>query len=237
MCSLNDELSRERELVFETLRAALSALGSVVGGDTEIVLHDLSAPEASVMAIANGHVTGRVAGSSVLAVPDQDLGLSALINSVPDGGDTSPLVIPDYVTHNKQGQPLRSATALYRDSSGQPFAALCINSDQNALLAAREAIDRLLSGQPSPAVQAAPAPESADMEQLMAEIIADSLVELETGPRSTRKQAKLAAVRRMQERGMFIVKGGIEKAAAALGVTRYTIYNYLEEIRSRAEQE
>lgn len=237
MCSLNDELSRERELVFETLRAALSALGSVVGGDTEIVLHDLSAPEASVMAIANGHVTGRVAGSSVLAVPDQDLGLSALINSVPDGGDTSPLVIPDYVTHNKQGQPLRSATALYRDSSGQPFAALCINSDQNALLAAREAIDRLLSGQPSPAVQAAPAPESADMEQLMAEIIADSLVELETGPRSARKQAKLAAVRRMQERGMFIVKGGIEKAAAALGVTRYTIYNYLEEIRSRAEQE
>ncbi|PLV61228.1 transcriptional regulator [Erwinia sp. B116] len=237
MCSLNDELSRERELVFETLRAALSALGSVVGRDTEIVLHDLSAPEASVMAIANGHVTGRVAGSSVLAVPDQDLGLSALINSVPDGGDTSPLVIPDYVTHNKQGQPLRSATALYRDSSGQPFAALCINSDQNALLAAREAIDRLLSGQPSPAVQAAPAPESADMEQLMAEIIADSLAELENGPRSARKQAKLAAVRRMQERGMFIVKGGIEKAAAALGVTRYTIYNYLEEIRGQAEQE
>lgn len=237
MCSLNDELSRERELVFETLRAALSALGSVVGRDTEIVLHDLSAPEASVMAIANGHVTGRVAGSSVLAVPDQDLGLSALINSVPDGGDTSPLVIPDYVTHNKQGQPLRSATALYRDSSGQPFAALCINSDQNALLAAREAIDRLLSGQPSPAVQAAPVPESGDMEQLMAEIIADSLAELENGPRSARKQAKLAAVRRMQERGMFIVKGGIEKAAAALGVTRYTIYNYLEEIRGQAEQE
>ncbi|KQN63061.1 transcriptional regulator [Erwinia sp. Leaf53] len=237
MSSLNDELSRERERVFETLRAALSALGSVVGRDTEIVLHDLSAPETSVMAIANGHVTGRMAGSSVLAVPDQDLGLSALINSVPDGGDTTPLVIPDYATRNKQGQTLRSATALYRDSSGQPFAALCINSDQNALLAAREAIDRLLSGQPSPAVQAASAPESADMEQLMAEIIADSLVELETGPRSARKQAKLAAVRRMQERGMFIVKGGIEKAAAALGVTRYTIYNYLEEIRSRAEQE
>ena len=237
MSSLNDPLSRERELVFETLRAALSALGSVVGRDTEIVLHDLSAPEASVMAIANGHVTGRVAGSSVLAVPDQDLGLSALIKGASEGGDTSPLVIPDYATLNKQGQTLRSATALYRDSSGQPFAALCINSDRNALLAAREAIDRLLSGQPAPATQAAPAPESADMEQLMAEIIADSLAGLESGPRAARKQAKLAAVRRMQERGMFIVKGGIEKAAAALGVTRYTIYNYLEEIRSQPEQE
>lgn len=34
---------------------------------------------------------------------------------------------------------------------------------------------------------------------------------------------------------MFIVKGGIEKAAAALGVTRYTIYNYLDEIRDEQQ--
>ena len=45
------------------------------------------------------------------------------------------------------------------------------------------------------------------------------------------KQAKVEAVRVMQERGLFIVKGGVEKAAAALGVTRYTIYNYLEQLR------
>jgi len=47
-----------------------------------------------------------------------------------------------------------------------------------------------------------------------------------------KKQVKLDAVRQMHERGMFIVKGGIEKAAAALGVSRYTIYNYLDEIKS-----
>jgi predicted transcriptional regulator YheO len=35
----------------------------------------------------------------------------------------------------------------------------------------------------------------------------------------------------MQQRGLFIVKGGVERAAAALGVSRYTIYNYLEALR------
>jgi predicted transcriptional regulator YheO len=45
------------------------------------------------------------------------------------------------------------------------------------------------------------------------------------------KQAKVEAVRVMQERGLFIVKGGVEKAAAALGVSRYTVYNYLEQLR------
>lgn len=29
-----------------------------------------------------------------------------------------------------------------------------------------------------------------------------------------------------------MMKGGVEKAAAALGVTRYTIYNYLDALKS-----
>jgi predicted transcriptional regulator YheO len=39
-------------------------------------------------------------------------------------------------------------------------------------------------------------------------------------------------VQTMFERGLFIVKGGVERAAAALGVTRFTVYNYLDSIRS-----
>jgi hypothetical protein len=29
------------------------------------------------------------------------------------------------------------------------------------------------------------------------------------------------------------VRGGVERAASALGVTRFTIYNYLEDVKSR----
>ena len=45
------------------------------------------------------------------------------------------------------------------------------------------------------------------------------------------KREKIQAVEAMQQRGLFIVKGGVERAAAALGVSRYTIYNYLEALR------
>jgi hypothetical protein len=37
----------------------------------------------------------------------------------------------------------------------------------------------------------------------------------------------------MFDRGLFIVEGGVEKAAEALGVTRFTIYNYLDAAKSR----
>jgi predicted transcriptional regulator YheO len=67
------------------------------------------------------------------------------------------------------------------------------------------------------------------MTALMAGIIQDALQR--SGQGRMTKQAKVEAVRVMQERGLFIVKGGVEKAAEALGVTRYTVYNYLEQLR------
>ncbi|MNE67865.1 hypothetical protein D3C80_1635000 [compost metagenome] len=70
------------------------------------------------------------------------------------------------------------------------------------------------------------------MELLMSEIIQNSL--LRSGQGRMNKQAKVEAVRVMQERGLFIVKGGVEKAANALGVTRYTVYNYLEQLRGES---
>ncbi|MFP3498687.1 helix-turn-helix domain-containing protein, partial [Pseudomonas sp. SIMBA_059] len=73
----------------------------------------------------------------------------------------------------------------------------------------------------------------ADMELLMSEIIQASLQR--SGQGRMNKQAKVEAVRVMQERGLFIVKGGVEKAASALGVTRYTIYNYLEQLRGTSQ--
>ena len=39
----------------------VDALGETFGKHCEVVLHDLSTPETSIIAIANGHVTGRQA--------------------------------------------------------------------------------------------------------------------------------------------------------------------------------
>ncbi|PEI02882.1 hypothetical protein CRM79_06445 [Pantoea agglomerans] len=38
-------------------------------------------------------------------------------------------------------------------------------------------------------------------------------------------------VRQMQGKGLFIVRGGVEMAARGLGVTRYSVCNYLDEIK------
>lgn len=218
--------AEERQLTFAVLKAALQALASVAPSNVEILLHDLEQPERSVVAIANGQVSGRQVGSPIIAAPEQDQGFKALLQAARDQHGNAPLVLPDYPTALK-GRSLRSATAIFRDSTGQPFASLCVNTDITGLDAAVAFLQHFqaLGANPTPLTHDAPA----DMPVLMAEIIQAALQR--SGQGRMNKQAKVEAVRMMQDRGLFIVKGGVEKAAEALGVTRYTIYNYLEQLR------
>jgi predicted transcriptional regulator YheO len=48
-----------------------------------------------------------------------------------------------------------------------------------------------------------------------------------------KKEDKLVVVRQLDERGVFLVRGAVNAVAHALGVSRYTIYNYLEEIKGQ----
>jgi len=44
------------------------------------------------------------------------------------------------------------------------------------------------------------------------------------------KRHKIAVVNDLKDRGFFMLKESVEMAAAALQVTRFTIYNYLNEL-------
>ncbi|GAB96287.1 putative transcriptional regulator YheO [Kineosphaera limosa] len=49
------------------------------------------------------------------------------------------------------------------------------------------------------------------------------------------KRHKLAVVGDLKERGFFMLKESVETAASALAVTRFTIYNYLNEIDAQVD--
>ena len=119
---------------------------------------------------------------------------------------------------------------IFRDAHGDPFASLCLNADHTITEAAHAWLGRLLHPHGAPAQQAEEEPE---MDVLMKEIISDAVRRLGKPVGMMNKEEKIQAVQAMMQRGLFIVKGGVERAAAALGVTRFTIYNYQEALRLR----
>ncbi|HHY95574.1 MAG TPA: hypothetical protein GX513_11295 [Firmicutes bacterium] len=75
------------------------AIAGVTGHNCcEVVVHDLAKPEASIVEIVRGHVTGRVAGGPILGGPLEDQGLD-LLREV--AGDSCAV---GYRTRTKDGQ-------------------------------------------------------------------------------------------------------------------------------------
>jgi predicted transcriptional regulator YheO len=234
-----EAVTAERAAVINALRPIVPMLAAMAGPHLEVVLHDVSKPENSVVAIANGHISGRSVGSSVLEGPQNDKGFEAATKLKSSEGAVHSLV-EDYVTVTASGRQLKSASAIFRDSSGEPFATLCLNADMSGFQAAHGWLERMLK----PLAQQAMAPAAAatvtpaaepQMDTLMQEII-DAAVPVPGGTAASMKRTdKIQAVGEMQRRGLFIVKGGVERAAAALNVSRFTIYNYMEQLRRRED--
>lgn len=210
------------------LHSVVQMLGSIVGPHVEVVLHDLTTPEASVAALANGHISNRKVGASILEGPREDQGFTRLSEELDTRGVAVHTVVDGYATVTGDNRRLRSATVIFRDGAGEPFGALCLNADMSQFEMAHAWLGQLLQPLQPTNTTATGKPE---LDVLMREIISDAVRRTGKPLAMMSKVEKISAVRAMQQRGLFIVKGGVEHAAGALGVSRYTIYNYLEALR------
>lgn len=226
-----ESINRVLELLVEPLQAAVSQ-------PTEVVLHDLQRIPNTVRAIA-GVVTGRRIGD-----PPTDKLLERVA-----AGDLSHEV--GYRSQLPDGRILQSTTIIYSDRDGQAAAALCLNTDVSAWVTLRAAMDRFVLGhegvptqaQASPVAKRSgsePAPASEyfphSVEELSERLIDAAISAVGVPPGKMRKEQKVQVVADLDRRGFFLVKQAAETAATALGVTRFTIYNYLNEVNETTEE-
>lgn len=223
-------VAEERAMLFAALKPVVQMLGAMVGPNVEVLLHDMTQPERSILAIENGHISNRDVGGSIISGPRDDVGFYEAQRQLSVKGKGQHSVMIDYPTVTDGGLRLRSSTVLFRDSLGEPYAALCLNADMTMFEATHAWLEGFLRLQSRPPKASAPQP---DMDTLMQEIISDAVRRLGKPVSMMNKDEKTQAVQAMLNRGLFIVKGGVELAAKALGVTRFTIYNYMEALREK----
>ncbi|MFD7009501.1 transcriptional regulator [Rhodococcus jostii] len=227
----------DAESINQVLELLVAPLQAAVPQPTEVVLHDLQRIPNTVRAIA-GVVTGRQIGD-----PPTD----KLLERIAAGEFHHEI---GYRSELPDGRILQSTTIIYTDKNGRPAAALCLNSDVSAWVSLRTAMDRFVLGHdglmmspgPSAASSLPPGRGSADTGSRSSEYFPHSVEELSTRMLDAaigavgvpvakmKKEHKVQVVAELDRRGFFLVKQAPESAAAALGVTRFTIYNYLNEL-------
>lgn len=220
------------ELLVAPLQAALPQ-------PTEVVLHDLRRIPSTVRAIA-GDVTRRRIGD-----PPTD----KLLERVAAGDFRNEI---GYRSQLPDGRILQSTTIIYTDRNGKAAAALCLNADVSAWVTLRSAMDRFVLGddanpmQPSSIHQdpsSATRRDAADteyfphsVEELSSRLVDTAIAAIGVPVQQMRKEHKVQVVAELERRGFFLVKQAAETAANALGVTRFTIYNYLNEVSGISEE-
>lgn len=226
-------LKKTRALPRETLRhdreyvrsfiSLVDFLGAVLGPRTEVVLHDVSDADQSVIAIANGDVSGRKPGS-----PATDLMLTIMRDGI--ANDTNYIVGYEGRTTTGNGS-LFSSTYFIRHE-GRIVGMLCINTDRTPILSFRHAVDRLMEayfpeGEPPASVNVKEENLITSVEDIPDEVIAQASGESGIPVTRFSTEQRLAVIRTLNERGFFNFKGAISNVAKRLGISESTTYRYL----------
>ena len=159
-------------------------LTQTFGPDCEVVLHDLSDPEHSVVYVSNGAVTGRRPGDSF------DQLVRQVILSDGRQGDYA----ANYYFTAPNGKRIRSSTVLIRDADGRLEGAMCVNLDTTRLTQQIAYLQSFLPDRPEPKQTPQNEHISVMIENLMDNILSGCDVQ------SLSREARIAKVRFMDEK-------------------------------------
>lgn len=197
----------------------VKGLSRTLGKHYEIVLHDVSKTESSVIAIENGHITGRKVGS-----PVTDFLLELISMNEKNGKDME----LNYITRTKDGKRLKSSTILIKDDRGKVIGCLCINLDLTAVEVSKKFLEEISK------IETEDSSEnfSENVEDFLKMIIQKSLATVDKPVSLLTREEKLKIVEYLKKNNVFNIKGAVDAVAKELNVSRYTIYNYIDEINA-----
>lgn len=204
----------------EALEKIAKGVAAQFGSSCEVVIHEISpaSAEHSIVAIENGHVTGRKIGDGSSQVVLHQLGKSIDPETAEDH--------LSYLTKTPDGKVLKSSTVYIRDESGKVAALFCINFDVSPLNAASNVLQELASPQD---LQSSPERISPNVNDVLDDLI-DHSVRLVGKPVALMtKDDKMRAIRFLSERGALLITKSGDKIARHFGISKYTLYSYLDQ--------
>lgn len=197
------------------------ALAAQFGPSCEVVIHDLMTndPDSSIVAIENGHVSGRKAGDGPSHVVLEALNSGA-----------APEDRLSYLAKTKDGKTLKSTTIYIRDEDGKPIGIFSINYDITLMLAMEEALRQFTATAPEQP-EDAPEPIAQNVSDLLDELIEQSVRRVGKPVALMTKDDKVKAIRFLNDTGAFLITKSGGKVCKYFGISKYTLYSYLEEAK------
>lgn len=225
ICTMNitmDSPMQEKQQILAQLQQMSEAIVTIFGKQCEVCVHDLEDLQNSLVHI-KGSVTGRLIGA-----PATDL-LAKTLKTPEDQLED----MHNYRTISGDGRTLKSSTIFIRDRSGKPVFAFCINLDTTEFFNASQMLASFLAIEDNGSVHASPETFSHSTGETIEALFEQAVIEMGKQPATMSTDEKTALVEILENSGAFQFKGAVEQIALLIGVSKYTVYNYLKKIHAR----
>ncbi len=195
-------------------------IASQFGPDCEVVIHDLKTnePAHSIVFIVNGHVTGRNVGDG-----PSDAVFDVIRQQNKKGQDPEDHV--GYLMKTSDGKILKCSTSYIRDDDGTLHYVFGINYDISRLTMIESALHSLIS----PINKEEKAREIAhNVNDLLDQLIEESVALVGKPVALMNKEDKVTAIQFLNDSGAFLITRSGEKVANYFGISKYTLYSYID---------
>lgn len=201
-------------------------LGEVLGSNTEIILHDLTNYEKSIVHIINGHISNRKIGGR-----PTDLILEFI--AAESKGDKQ--FISNYNSKSIEGKLLYSSTYFIRDDENKIVGALGLNSDYHDVKKSLSFLTSLLPNYVDDKVLSLNNIKenlNTDPQELTLNKIDAILNEFDVVPNRMTTDEKTEVIATLSECGIFNIRGSVQEVASKLQMSEPSIYRYIKKIKS-----
>ncbi len=206
-------IDKQRKLFLEQLAKGLAAQ---FGPQCEVAVHDLTkGTDKTIIAIENGHVTGRHVGDGA-----SEIVLQALKSKNPKDNLS-------YFTQTPDGRLLRSSTMYIRDDNGKVTALFGINYDITELSHANSILNQFVSTAQDKGKDDIETIFS-NVNDLLDRLIEESYAYVGKPVALMTKEDKTKAIQFLDEKGAFLIKKAGDKVSKFYDISKYTLYNYMD---------
>ena len=209
--------SQNREILEHYVKAG-EIIAEMFAPYLEVVIHDLQAPDHSIIAIFNNHVTGRKIGDGT-----SDIGYKKLSDKLPDK-------IVNYNNQSPSGADLKSSSLTIRNRNDAIIGSMGLNYDLSSFANIKEFFEMF--------TKTIVLDDLPDREQFFIWSVKDEIQQslnkyiayLDLQGKVLTRKDKLNVVAYMKKEGHINKKGAISILSKLLAITRPTLYKYIKEV-------
>lgn len=206
----------------------INFMAEICGKNYEIILHDTSTPERSVIAAHNAHLSGRRVGDPMTELAKE---------LIREGSYLKQDFVANYEGRTRGGKRFVSSTYFIKEGT-ELRGLICVNHDVEDFFALSEHLTSLMQAFSLPVdSQSASYTENLDdsISSLSSNLIHTTVLSYTAVRPHLGTADKLEVIRSLESQGVFSTKGSVGQAARELGISEPTVYRYLKRVRENKE--